>query len=346
MKFKKIFAAAAASALAVSVLATSASAGLWYQPEAGQEVAPGCAIEANWLVQLFNTGNPDENKPATDYGIDPLDIYSMTAYFTYHPNPEDGLTFDMLDPQIDTFSGTMIYSSNGGSIGTSAIKSEIFDEATGTTLYSKFNWPSLEFWGLPAEGDTPEGQEAGTNLGYVDYGKKLHVDYVTNHTYSLTYNIADEDHWIIGTDDATCFQVGVAHWPDMTSFIPKMELFACYGKDGEVIIAFDGLGYRVDDDEYEAILADFNAGKLAPADDSDASGDDTTAAGGDEQPSENANDTTTAAPADTTTAAPTTTAAASSSSSSSNVGLIIGIIAAVVVVVVVVVIIVIKKKKS
>lgn len=343
MNFKKIFAATAASAMAVSVLATSASAGMWYQPEDGQEVAPGCVIEGNWLIQLYNTGNEEENKPPTDYGIDPLDVYSMTAYFTFHPNPEEGLTFDMYDPDIDYFSGTMIYSSNGGSIGTSPFNSEVYDEASGTTLYSKFNWPSFEFWGLPVEGDTPEGQEAGTNQGRVDYGKKMHVEYVTNHSYSLHLDIADEDHWIIGTDDATCFQVGVAHWPDMVSFIPKMELFVCKDKDGEVVIAFDGLGYRLDNDQYEAILADFEAGKLAPADDSDASGDDTSAAN-EEQPSENEADTTTAAPAETN--APTTTAApASSSSSSSNVGLIIGIIAAVVVVAVVVVI-VIKKKKS
>ncbi|MCM1054075.1 MAG: hypothetical protein NC394_01020 [Bacteroides sp.] len=319
---------------------------------AEQQPANGLSIESGaWLIQLYNVGDASEGKPATDYGIDVTKVASMTMYLEAVRGADEELAvdLDMYDPAIDGFGGNFIYSANGGTIGKtldSPVYKEAYVDENGTTvpavtMYAKYNWPnSNEWWGLPEEGDTPEGFENG-NTGTVDYSKKLHMEYIRKFAYSLTYDVAHDDSAedIVWPEGADCNQVGIQEWGEDYSINLKVRAFVCNDIDGNIMLAFDGLGNKIEESELNTIIEDLSQ-PYVPA----APAADETEAEETEAPAENASENNNDDSAAETTAA-TTTTAASTSSSSSNVGLIIGIIAVVVVVIVVVVIIVIKKKK-
>lgn len=319
-----------------------------------QQPAYGLSIsDGSWLIQLYNVGDESENKPATDYGIDVTKVASMTAYLeaVKGADEEMGVDLDLYDPALDGFGGNFIYSANGGTIGKNnfdspAYKEEYVDENGQTvpakSMYQKYNWPNTnEWWGLPEEGDTPEGFENG-NQGTVDYGKKLHLEYIRRFAYSLTYDIANDtsDEDIIWPEGGECYQVGLQEWGGDFSINLKVQAFVCKDIDGNIMLAFDGLGNKIEESELNAIIDELSQPYVsaAPAEENteDTEAPETSA---EENNADNDNSTEAA----NTTAAPANNS--NNSSSSSNIGLIIGIIVAVVVVVVVVVIIVIKKKK-
>ncbi|MDE6725017.1 MAG: hypothetical protein K2J79_05360 [Ruminiclostridium sp.] len=335
MKLKKILAAAAASVMAIGTLAVSASAG-FYVPEG--ELAPGLQIGGNWLIQLYNTGNPDENKPAVDYGLDVTKVASMTAYVEYVP-ANDSVSLEDYDASIDGgLGGAMIWSANGGEYGTSDA-----DE-----LYKKYNWPGTfnQWWGLPEKDDTYEGRpEANggnnTNTGTADWDANLVLKYIRRFGYELTMEIPDDYRWIPG---ATCHQVGVQTWSGNEYFSLKVTAYTVKDDDGNVLLAFDELGNKIDEAKLKEIVDEFSK-PVVDEEGGDAPSSDTPADTNDGNAENTA--ATEAAPSDTNAANTTasTTAAPASSSNGGNTGLIIGIIAGVVVVIVVVVIVVIKKKK-
>ena len=321
------------------------------------EQQPGPALtitNGSWLIQLFNEGNEAEGKPPTDWGIDVTQIASFTIYSELVRGTDENLAIDLdlYDVTMDGFGGNFIYSANGGTIGSVAdspvYKEESVDEfgnkVAAVSMYAKYNWLNgNEWWGLPEEGDTPEGAVEGAephNQGTVDYGKKLQMEYIRRFAYSLTYDVAhdtsDED--IIWPAGATCYQVGLQEWGKDFALNLKIRAFVCKDIDGNIMIAFDGLGNQVDEAGLNAIIEDLSQ-PYVPAEGSSEETEETEAST--EAPS---NDNNNDAAAETTAA--TTAAPASSSSSNSNVGIIIAIIAVVVVVIVVVVIVVIKKKKS
>lgn len=319
---------------------------------AEEQPAPGLTIDANWLIQLYNVGNQEEGKPPTDYGIDVTQIASFTTYMEVVRGADEDLAIDLdlYDPAIDGFGGSFIYSANGGTIGSQSdspvYKEESQDEfgnkVPAVTMFAKYNWPSNEWWGLPEEGDTPEGFENG-NTGTVDYTKKLQAEYIRKFGYSLTYDVANdtsaED--IVWPAGGECYQVGLQEWGNDFALNIKVRALACKDAEGNLIIAFDGLGNKVDETQLNAIIDDLSQPYVpsTPVEDTteDTAAPETSAA---DNNADNNNDVTTS-----TEAAATTTEAAASNSSSTNVGLIIGIIAAVVVVIIVIVIIVLKKKK-
>ena len=216
-------------------------------------------------------------------------------------------------------------------------------------LYKKYNWPNSEsinnWWGFPDKDDTFEGRPAdnggeGTNTGNSTWlGSPM--QYVRPFGYTATLNVPDDWRWISG---ATCYQIGLQIWGDGSDYFSVMvDALTVNDDDGNVLVAFDGLGNEIDEAKLKEIVdkhaegaGDEPTGGDTPADTSDgaentAAGDGNTAA-------------TEAAPSDSN--APVTTAApASSSSNGLPVGAIVGIIAGVIVVIVVVVIIVMKKKK-
>lgn len=364
MKFKKFMAGTAAVAVAIGSLTTYASANCIYDPTFdGETLDEGCSADSSYLIQLYNTGNPSENKPARDYGVDPLKLAKMEFYTTFHisPDPEFGIyDWDEFDPELDAFGGGVIYSSNGGGlIGTSNGSSEMYDEMT--TYFGKFNWPSLgQWWGLPEEGDSAEGDYTtgdGTNQGNVDYTQDACWEWVADKTYHMAVEVPEDMRWEVPTsavdeeNGATCFQIGLQTWGGSGAFCLKVELFVLYDDDDNIMLVFDSCGNTLDEDEYEAALADIKAGNRSPSNtegsnntdsDEDSSSDDSS--------DTSANEENSTASDDSDNSAETTTSAESNSNSESNndntATIVIIIIAAVVVIAVIVIIVVVSKKKK
>lgn len=380
MSFKKIMAASLASVMAVSALAVTASA-KGYEPtdEEKAKYQPWCTYGDNWMITLHKDADPEKGEEEIDFGVDPTSLASFTIYLDVvkNSNPKLGiLELDKFKEQINkyfeadpstrgdfpfNFAGNFIYAANGGDFGLG--KNDKIDKDTGEViekgdtpeqleLYQKYNWPNSEFWSIPAKGDTIEGRYDtdevpglpvgdNSNRGQVAYNKKLHMEYVDDLRYSITYDVANCEggiyRWPAQGEGTTAglYRVGFQEWSNVTAFILRPSLLVCRDDKGEIVLAFDGYGNQLDNAEAKKMADEMDALKEEAAK---------------YEPTSAAAETTAAdteAPADTEAAAPTTTEAPASSSSSSgpNVGLIIGIIAAVVVVAVVVVI-VIKKKKS
>lgn len=346
MKLKKIFAGTVAGALAVGSLAASVSAGhLWTDVD---EKDPGLSLNNGmYLVQLYNTGNEAENKPAVDYG---LDLNAISAYRAYVQvmDSEDAAAEDFDFSMGDGgFGGGFIYSANGDALGTKK-ESDIFDEATNLTYFDKYNWPSgLSWWGLPHEEDSPDKPKE-EKQGSVDYWDQYtYAEYIDKLHYRINCALPEEDNFRWPSVDerkGNCYQIGMQEWSQDNFHLLKVNLFVVFDGDNNPMIAFDEKGTPIQDTaEIQKMMDELDKPQQSEAP-ANTEGESSAAPeeSGDAASTSAAN---TSAPA--TSAAPTTTAAQSSSNSSSNnTGLIIGIIAAVVVVVVVVVIIVIKKKKS
>lgn len=354
MKLKKIFVGAIAGAISIGTLASSVSAGvLWTLPE-GTEKDPGLSLNNGmYLVQLYNTGNEAENKPAVDYGLNVNDVGGFTVYTQIESTDEAAYPPDSLMVGTDGgFGGGFIYSANGDQLGTSATDSDVYDEATGQTYYAKYNWPNtLQWWGIPGETDTPDDPESkqGT-VSYLDNnGNKMftYQEYIDLTHYKMNCTIPEDLLWP-STDErkGNCYQIGLQEWGNDPFFLLKVNLFVVKDKSGEPMIAFDEKGTPIQDAaEIKKMVEKFETPSvIAPAETTAASTSDAVSTGDAASTGDSSAAPSSSAP--TSSAAPTTTAASSSSNSSSNVGLIVAIIAIVVVIVVVVVIIVVKKKKS
>lgn len=360
MKFKKIAAGAIAAALAVGTMAVSASAKIYPIPK--EERDPALFTEGGWMILLYNEKDlpGDGNKPATDRGLDLRSINSFTYYMELLPYPgELGMPLEEYDATLDGFGGSVIYSANGGGIG-SASESDWYDEEYEVTLYNKYNWPQSNWWGFPAEGDTPEGRPEdvggeGTNQGNVDYvDQDLVVEYVNTFTYKLELDIARDhadDPDFLWPDDGALYQAGVQVWGDGgngETFGLKVDLLILKDIDGNFIMAFDEYGNEITEDAanekinwLETHEVDLTAGPDLPDDGSDDPADDGSDDGaGDSEGSNDSDD------GDSTTTTTTTTASSSSSSGDNTMLFIIIGVAAAVVIIVVIVIVVVKKKKS
>lgn len=352
MKLKKIFAGTVAGALAVGSLAASVSAGhLWTLPE-GTEKDDGLILNNGmYLIQLYNVGNPAENKPAVDYGVNVNDVDGFKAYVQVMDSEDataEEFDFAMGD---GGFGGGFIYSANGDQLGSSK-ESDVYDEATGKSYYDTFNWQSgLSWWGLPADDDSPD-KPIEEKHGTVDYETQYtYAEYIDKLHYKISCTLPDSIVKWPSVDERKggCYQIGMQEWSQDNFHLLKINLFIVLDANGEPIIAFDEKGTPIQDAaEIKKMMDEFDKPQQAEAP-ANTEGETTNA------PEESGNAASTDAPATaaSTSAAPTTTTAAQNSSSSSssgsnnsNIGLIIGIIAAVVAVVVVVVIIIIKKKKS
>lgn len=258
MNFKRIAAAAVASALAAGIMAMSASAALY--PIDESELDSSLTIRnTNWLLLLYHDGF-DPEKPVVDRGLDLQAINSFTYYTELLPYPDSevGLPLDEYDPAIDYFGGNLIYAATGGSIGT-AQDSDWYDEENGVTLYHKYNWPSNNQWlGLPEKGDTPEGQIAETNKGSVDYfDQNIYMEYVNKFAYKIEMNIAEDhadDEDYLWPEGAGLYQVGLQEWGGATAFGLKVDLLVLKDIDGKFMMAFDELGNEISETEAEEII--------------------------------------------------------------------------------------------
>lgn len=212
MKIAKILSAAAASVVAATALATAASAEL-VKVEGGD--AGLTSATGMWLVQVYNEGNPDENKPATDFGIDLAAVDGIRVTFT----PADTEWFE------GNCGGAIVFSANGGDI------------AQGSDLWDTYNWTSASFWGVNDDALT---HEDGTPYTAAE-DQAIQAVKVGDYTYTLTWTgvnnpIANGDASTIG-----CMQVAMQEWgSDMSEMkVLKLEVLDA---SGNVLVAFDENG--------------------------------------------------------------------------------------------------------
>ena len=232
MKLRKIMTGIVASSLALSTLAVAASAAsLKKVTEADGKSAGLSSGNDSWLVQVYNEGNEAENKPATNYDIDYSKVTGARFTVTIPEKDADGADGNR-DFWDGATGGGVVLSINGGDI------------KSGTDAWDTYNWPSKQYWGV-----TDEALELATDPNKDDDAsndKDLSYEKIGDYTYQLTANgfdnpIAKGDAKTIG-----CMQIALQEWGQS---IATIEVVKCevLDADGNVLIAFDGLGNVVDD---------------------------------------------------------------------------------------------------
>ena len=210
MKFSKIVSAAAAIA-AAGMMTVSANAVLTMSPDPDPGLSS--AGGAMWLSQVFNTGNPDEIKPATDYGIDLSKIAKLSATVSI-PDNDNRIFFD------GSWGGAIVLSINGGDIGTSG------------ALFDKYNWVSYDFWGLPDEelGVTPAEDKA------------LACEKIGDYTYKVTSKEFENPFANGDAKEVGCVQVAIQDWASSALFDTDLVSFEVLDANDNVLISFDQNG--------------------------------------------------------------------------------------------------------
>lgn len=351
MKLKKLLSFAAATVVAASVVATSASAD-WAAPAnpvGGLNVGTG-----NWLLPVFCNVETDDI-PMTDYNIDLAKLGGVS------------FTFKIQEEDQEFFNGMF-----GGGVGVSIHckniekpkevkpedKTKKKPDGSKTTPWGYYNWDNAKgFWGVidmnannpdayDIDGEYIEGMPAHINV--LDPGQATFLETVDAYTYRVKCDIVNP---VVEGDatveDITDIRVFIQSWNSATF---KADVTRCvlFDTDGKAMMAFDASGNKVDttaDDEKDTVMPEPpEEGTDVP----DGWGDDTSAAS-----SEAASEPTSAATSTEASSAPAASTPASSAASATStasdssgapVGLIVGIIAGVVVVIVVVVVVVKKKK--
>ena len=231
MKLRKIMTGIVASSLALSTLAVAASASsLKKVTEADGKSAGLSSGNDSWLVQVYNEGNEAEGEPATKYDIDYSKVTGARFTVTIPEKDADGADGNR-EFWDGATGGGVVLSINGGDI------------QNGTDAWDTYNWPSKQYWGV-----TDDALELATDPNKDDDAsndKELSYEKIGDYTYQLTANgfdnpIAKGDAKTIG-----CMQVALQEWGQS---IATIEVVKCEVLDaeGNVLIAFDGLGNVVD----------------------------------------------------------------------------------------------------
>ncbi len=207
MKLRKSIAAIAAAAVTATAVAASASASLVVVEGGDAGLSSGTGM---WMVQLFNVGSVEENKPATDYGID----YASVAKIS--------IVVKAIDPDFQDggIGGSIVWSQNGGDI-------------VQGPLWDKYNWPSNEYWGYVDE---------ALEIDTLDSAKPVQAYKIADYTYQLDLDVSGMNAMANG-DAASigCMQAGIQYWGnDMSDY--EVEGFMAYDKSGTKLLEFDGKG--------------------------------------------------------------------------------------------------------
>ena len=231
MKLRKIMTGIVASSLALSTLAVAASASsLKKVTEADGKSAGLSSATDSWLVQVYNEGNAEENKPATKYDIDYSKVTGARFTVTIPEKDADGADGNR-EFWDGATGGGVILSINGGDI------------KQGTDLWDTYNWPSKQYWGV-----TDEALELATDPNKDDDAsndKDLSYEKIGDYTYQITGNGFDNPIANGAAKTIGCMQIALAEWGQS---IATIEVVKCEVLDaeGNVLIAFDGLGNVVD----------------------------------------------------------------------------------------------------
>ena len=263
MKLRKIMTGIVASSLALSTLAVAASAAsLKKVTEADGKSAGLSSGNDSWLVQVYNEGNEAEGKPATKYDIDNSKVTGARFTVTIPEKDADGADGNR-EFWDGATGGGVILSINGGDI------------QNGTDAWDTYNWPSKEYWGV-----TDDALELATDPNKDDDAsndKDLSYEKIDDYTYQLTANGFDNPIANGTAKTIGCMQIALQEWG---SSIATIEVVKCEVLDaeGNVLIAFDGLGNVVDggnsDPATDAPATDAPATD-APATDAPTTGDST-----------------------------------------------------------------------
>ncbi len=203
MKLRKLVACLGAASVMVGALASTADAMLVFPP-AGQ-MHSGASTAGNWLVQIYNIGNPEYGKPATDYGIDvtAIDVAKVQIEITDKEN---------FDGKIG---GSVIMSSNGDN----------FTEEE----WNKYNWPTHEWWGVYDE---------TLGITSLDDSKVCKSAKIGDYKYEITCDLNDDEHFLA---KAECVQIGLQEW-GAADPMTKVTKLSCYDSTGKLLISFDEFG--------------------------------------------------------------------------------------------------------
>lgn len=234
---KKLLSRITAATLAAGMLVTEASASLVVPESTDPGTIAGSGM---WLVQLYNEGDPDGDKPATDYGID----YSAVAGARFT------IELDLDNPDLEENAFSLFEGNIGGGIVLSCCGGDIIqyedDGETVTEIYSTYNWPSHNWWGI--EFVNAEGETVDTNPNTMDddltNDNELSTVKTGDYTYTITADFVnplscETDEWEI--NEIAVMQLAFQEWGNDT--IP-VEITCCeiLDADGEVLVWFDGQG--------------------------------------------------------------------------------------------------------
>lgn len=360
MKLKKLFSFAAATVVAASVAATTASADWAPVPDAVGGLSSATGL---YMVPIFCNADSGEIPP-TDYNIDLSKIGSVA------------FTFQVQEADREFFNGAF-----GGGVGVSIHaktiekidkpedKDKTYEAPDGKkcTAWDYYNWNnSKQYWGIvDLEAKNPDAYDLDGNYiegmqpGLVTYGedKPAFLETLGDYTYRIKTDIVNPVvDGACKAEDITDIRVFIQCW-DSSTFKADITRTVVFDTDGKVMLAFDSKGNKVDgtaDDEKEPVKPVKPAeGDITPP---ATSGDTSAATSGGSSAATSAadsaadsaaaNSAASSAPANSAASSSPASSAASSASESSGLptGAIVGIIAGVVAVIVVVIIVVKKKK--
>lgn len=266
MRFKKLLSAAMALAVAGSVAATASAELVKVEnPEPGLS-----SVTNSWLVQVYNIGQPEYYKPATDYGIDYSKVSKCSVTFTVLE--EDRVFWD------GQVGGALVLSINGGDIpiyetdenGNPVYKTDengdivyqterakdengnyikdengkdvydfVLDEngekipiIKSHPLHDKYNWPTQQWWGVTDE-------ELGLDKAAAD--KDIVAEKIGDYTYKLTSNVYDNPLANGDAENIGCMQFAFNEWSGNIARVEVTNVDVMDSADN-VLISFDGSG--------------------------------------------------------------------------------------------------------
>lgn len=370
MKLKKILSFAAATTLAASVVATTASADFAPVNDAVGGLSSATGL---YMVPVFCNAEGGDI-PLTDYKIDLSKIGGVS--FTIEV-PEDQREF--FDGQFGGGVGVSIHAKNivKPEKPTDADKTYTTPGGKKVTEWDYYNWDnSKEYWGVidPGAKDPNSYDVDGVYMeGMPEYivqdgsEKPAFMETLAPYTYRIKTDVVNPV--VDGkctADDITDIRVFFQGWGNSWPlFKVNVTRTVVFDTDGKVMLAFDSKGNKVDataDDEKEAVrptvpeegdepatsettsAATSNATSAATSDTTSNAASNTTSAATSNTTSAATSSATSTATSNATSAAASNTTSSSSSSSGLPVGAIIGIIAGVIVIVVIVIVVVKKKK--
>lgn len=354
MKFKKILATAAASMVAASVIATSASADFMEVDgmDEGYSIGTGMVMSTVFC-------NVEADMPMKDYGVD----LSKLGYVSFSMEIPDG---DDLESK-SYFDGAF-----GGAVGIS-IHANNISKDDDKEKWDLYNWNSTEYWGLIDTG-IPDPNSYDVDGVYMDgmptyvntWGEKAtFVETLSPYHYRVKAPVVNP---IVDgactVDDITDVRVFLQAWGGggnpWSFYYVKVTRTVLYDLDNKPILAFDETGKVVDtndDDAKEPVMPVAPEeeippmpfpGKIESPEGSSTPAESTPA---ESKPAEESTPAESTPAESTATSEPESTPAESTTSTSDDkgglpVGAIVGIGAGAVAVIGVIIGVVVKKKKG
>ena len=206
MRLRKAVTGLVLTGILASSLSVSSSAMLVLPSK--EDAHPGTSTSGNFVVQVYNKGNVSENKPAVNYGLDVTAIAQIDV------------TFTVLEDSKEWFEGEC-----GGNVVTSCNGEAFTDDE-----WSKYNWPSNEWYGVT---------DPALGINTQKYNKECETKKVGSYTYTITKYMAEDERFLAKSDHV---QIGLQEWADSVCDYQVINC-SCYDENGNLMISFDKNGY-------------------------------------------------------------------------------------------------------